>query len=67
MVIVADFAHVFLVAAAALVMLLSISPIRPIVDADTLTQGQKVYWVVVVILFPVLGAVVWWLSSRTRD
>jgi hypothetical protein len=65
--VVADFAHVFLAAAAVLVMLLSISPIRSIVDADILTQGQKVYWVVVVILFPVLGAVVWWFSSRTRD
>jgi len=66
MVTVADFSHLLIAAAAIVALLISISPIRRIVDSETLTLGQKVYWVVVVLVFPILGAIAWWVASRQR-
>lgn len=66
MVVVNDFTHVWLALAAVVALGISISPIRQIVDSENLSLGQRVYWVVVALMFPVVGALIWWVSARER-
>lgn len=67
MVAVTDFTHVLIALLAIAALVISIAPIRHIVDAEKLTLGQKVYWVVVVLMFPLIGAIIWWVSTRNRS
>jgi hypothetical protein len=67
MVTVTDFTHVLIALLAITALVLSIAPIRHIVDSDKLSSGQKVYWVVVVLMFPLIGALIWLVSTRTRE
>lgn len=67
MVAVTDFTHVLIALLAIVALIISIAPIRSIVDAEKLTSGQKVYWVVVILMFPLIGALIWWVSTRNRN
>jgi hypothetical protein len=59
-----DYSHLVAALLAVGALILSISPIRGIVDSENLTTGQKVYWVVVSLMFPIIGPIVWWVSAK---
>jgi hypothetical protein len=66
MVVVYEWTHVLVLAVALAVFVLSLLPIRSIIDSINLSSGQKVYWVIVVVLFPVLGAIAWLAFARRK-
>ena len=66
MVVINNFDHLGLGLLALAVILISIAPIRQIVDSERLSPGQRVYWSVVVVVVPVIGALIWWVSVRKR-
>jgi hypothetical protein len=66
MVVINNFDHLGLGLLALAVILISIAPIRQIVDSERLSLGQRVYWSVVVVVVPVIGALIWWVSVRKR-
>lgn len=58
--------HLLLLLAGILILLISLLPIRRIVDAKDLSVGQKVYWSMFVALVPLAGALIWLGFDRAK-
>ena len=58
--------HVVIGATGLLVLVISLMPIPRIIDSPKLSLGQKVYWAIVVVVFPVLGAIAWLIAGKQK-
>jgi hypothetical protein len=61
-----NFSHVVIGLISIAVLVLALVPIRWIIDSEKLSVGQKTYWVIVVVVFPVLGSLAWLAVGKNR-
>lgn len=59
-----NLSHILIALGVLAMLVVSWLPIRLIIDSPKLTLGQKCYWLVVVIGFPILGSLAWLTLGR---
>lgn len=59
-----QYGHVWIVAAALAYAILGLLVVRSIVDRAELTSGWKLFWVLTVLTFPVIGFLAWFVAFK---